>query len=390
MPKKRTQSQGSGFVFSLDKGIFSDKAYVLTNNHVVENADKLKVTLLDGREVQAHVKAADPKSDIAVLELAVKDVPALKLGDSKNLEVGEWVVAIGNPFGLSHTLTVGVVSAKGRTSLGINDYEDFIQTDAAINPGNSGGPLVNLDGEVVGINTAIFSQSGGYMGVGFAIPINMARGIAEQLLANGSVKRGYLGVVIQTMTPELAASFGSNVSKGILIAQVSANSPAGKAGLLQGDVVTHFQGREVSETGDFRNRVSLTMPGSRAELKLVRNGVELTKMVTIGELDEHPQLAAQPKTLNNSFGFTVQTVTPMLAEQFNIETGTGVVVTAVQDGSLASLAGISVGTIILEVNRQPVKNVDEFKSLVNESGASGKVLMLVSKDGMSRFLVLQH
>lgn len=388
--QRRSRSQGSGFIFSLDKGLFANKAYVLTNNHVVEGADSIKVTLMDGREVDARIRGADPKSDIAVLEMDLSDVPALLLGDSSKLEVGEWVVAIGNPFGLNHTLTVGVVSAMGRSGLGINDYEDFIQTDAAINPGNSGGPLVNLDGEVVGINTAIFSQSGGYMGVGFAIPVNMVRGIADQLLHDGSVKRGYLGVVIQSLTPELAQSFGSSVNKGILVAQVAEDSPASRAGLRQGDVITAYQGQEVTETSDFRNRVSFTTPGEKASLTLVRNGRQMQLDVQIGQLDEEPAKLAQANAVESTeLGFSVQNISPTLAEQFNVDPSSGVVVTAVQSGSLADMAGISVGSVILEVNRQKVISVDDFQARVGDSRKSGKVLLLVSRDGMSRFVVLK-
>jgi len=270
--KRRTIGQGSGFVFESKDGLLSDKSYILTNNHVVENADKIRVKLKDGREFTAEVAGADPQSDVAVLEIDTGVLPALPLGDSSKLEVGEWVVAIGNPFGLSHTLTVGVVSAKGRTSLGINDYEDFIQTDAAINPGNSGGPLVNLDGEVVGINTAIFSRSGGYMGVGFAIPIDLAKGIANQLMDTGEVTRGYLGIVIQALTPELAESFDLENKAGILVAQVTEDSPAAQAGLQQGDVIVAYQGKPVMDVGSFRNRVSLTLPGSREQLTIIRGG----------------------------------------------------------------------------------------------------------------------
>jgi serine protease Do len=388
--QRRSRSQGSGFIFSLDKGLFANKAYVLTNNHVVEGADSIKVTLMDGREVEARIRGADPKSDIAVLEMDLSDVPALSLGDSSKLEVGEWVVAIGNPFGLNHTLTVGVVSAMGRSGLGINDYEDFIQTDAAINPGNSGGPLVNLDGEVVGINTAIFSQSGGYMGVGFAIPVNMVRGIADQLLQDGSVKRGYLGVVIQSLTPELAQSFGSSINKGILVAQVADDSPASRAGLRQGDVIIAYQGQEVTETPDFRNRVSFTTPGEKASLTLVRNGRQMQLDVQIGQLDEEPAKLAQGNAVESTeLGFSVQNISPTLAEQFNVDPSTGVVVTAVQAGSLADMAGISVGSVILEVNRQQVSSVDDFQARVGDSRKSGKVLLLVSRDGMSRFVVLK-
>lgn len=261
--QRKIVGQGSGFVFAVKDTFLQDKTYIITNNHVVQNADKITITLQDKRQFQAKIIGVDPKSDIALLEINTNKLQTLNLGDSSSLEVGEWVIAIGNPFGLSHTLTVGVVSAKGRTSLGISDYEDFIQTDAAINPGNSGGPLVNLNGEVVGMNTAIFSRSGGYMGIGFAIPINLVRNIAEQLLNNGEVSRGHLGIVVQELSEALAKSFGLEQNDGILISQVMENSPAAKAGLLEGDVIVSFAGEPVDSIGKFRNFVALSPPKSK-------------------------------------------------------------------------------------------------------------------------------
>jgi serine protease Do len=383
--QQRSLGQGSGFVFSLDKGLFSDKAYILTNNHVVDGATSINVTFQDGRKFDAEVKGADPKSDIAVLEIKVDDVQALKLGDSNSLEVGEWVVAIGNPFGLSHTLTAGVVSAKGRTSLGINDYEDFIQTDAAINPGNSGGPLVNLDGEVIGINTAIFSRSGGYMGVGFAIPINMARGIAEQLIDGGEVTRGFLGITIQNLTPELADSFGMDSLNGIIVAQVSEGSPADMAGLEQGDLITRYEGKIVNDSGSFRNLVSMTRPGSDVQIEVMRKGRKLALSATIGALNEKAVVAASSE-LVDKMGIRVQTISEALAQQFNTRAGRGVVVTQVESGSLAQLAGIDVGTVIFEVNRTRVSSAQQFKALIKES--ERRALLLVGRGDHTRFVVM--
>jgi len=385
--EQRSTGQGSGFVFSLDRGFFSDKAYILTNYHVVQDAERIKVTFNDGREFDATVKGSDPKSDIAVLEIGVADMPALKLGDSSKLEVGEWVVAMGNPFGLSHTLTAGVVSAKGRTSLGISDYEDFIQTDAAINPGNSGGPLVNLDGEVVGINTAIFSRSGGYMGVGFAIPINMARGIAEQLLDNGEVKRGFLGITIQDLTPQLAESFDVDDLNGIIVAQVNPGSPAAKAGIEQGDLIVGYQESPVKDTGSFRNRVSMTPPGSKVRIDVLRKGKRLSLDATIGNLQDAAQVASAGVTEANDLGISVQTLTPELAEQFDVRAGQGVVVSAVEPGSIAARAGIDQGTLIFEVNRTRVTDAVQFKRLIDNSGQ--RALLLVGKNQRTRFVVLQ-
>ena len=387
--ERQTVAQGSGFIFAAKSGLLSDKSYILTNNHVVENADRIQVKLQDGREFDAKIKGRDPQSDVAVIEINAGGLPVLAWGDSARLEVGEWVVAIGNPFGLSHTLTVGVVSAKGRTSVGINDYEDFIQTDAAINPGNSGGPLVNLEGEVVGMNTAIFSRSGGYMGVGFSIPSNLARAIADQLIDQGEVTRGYLGVVIQPLTPDLARSFGIEPGQGILVSQVSEDSPAQRAGLRQGDVIVEYRGQPVIEVGSFRNRVSLTLPGSSESLTVLRAGRRMTLNVTTGKLTEDKLIARQgPAQPTDEIGLTVQTLTPQLAEQFGARPGEGVVVTEVRQGSIAAIAGIEPGSVVLQVNRQVVNSAAEFASAVQAAGREKRVLLLIRKGEMQRYVVL--
>ena len=375
-------------MFAHKKGLLSDKTYILTNNHVVEKADKIRVKLQDGRQFDASVTGRDPQSDVAVIEIETGGLPSLPLGDSSSLEVGEWVVAIGNPFGLSHTLTVGVVSAKGRTSIGINDYEDFIQTDAAINPGNSGGPLVNLDGEVVGINTAIFSRSGGYMGVGFAIPVNLAKAIAHQLLDKGQVTRGYLGIVIQPLTPELAESFDLKQRQGILVAQVSEDSPASRAGLRQGDLIVAYKGEPVSDVGRFRNRVALTSPGSQEQLTVVRDGEPRHLTVTIGQLTKEILASQDSAQSTEELGLTVQTLTPQLAQAFGAKVAEGVVVTDVRPESVAALAGIDSGTVILKVNRNPVKNAAEFKRAIAEGSGNRRVLLLIRKEGVQRFVAL--
>jgi serine protease Do len=354
----------------------------------VENAEKITVKFQDGREFDAEIKGTDPKSDIAVLEIKAGGLPALEWGDSTKLDVGEWVVAMGNPFGLSHTLTVGVVSAKGRTSVGISDYEDFIQTDAAINPGNSGGPLVNLEGKVVGVNTAIFSRSGGYMGIGFAIPSQLARHIANSLIETGKVVRGYLGIVIQPLTKDLAESFGIDVSSGILVAQVEDDTPADEAGFRQGDVIVEYEGQEVSDVGDFRNRISLTEPGARRDITVIRDGKRRTLKVTIGTLDDSKLLAAGGADTSEELGLVVQTLTPDLAQQFDAEPGEGVVVTGVKPGSIATMAGIRTGTIILQVDRQPVTDAAEFRRAVKKSSDDNRVLLLVSQGEMQRYVVL--
>ncbi len=387
--ERQTIGQGSGFVFAAKKGLLSDKTYILTNNHVVADADRILVKFQDGREYDAKVTGRDPQSDIAVIEIKVGGQPVLSLADSAQLEVGEWVVAIGNPFGLSHTLTVGVVSAKGRTSLGINDYEDFIQTDAAINPGNSGGPLVNLDGAVVGINTAIFSRSGGYMGVGFAIPINLGKAIANQLIEKGEVTRGYLGIVIQPLTADLAESFGIDPGQGILIAQVTKNSPADKAGLREGDVIVAYNGKPINDVGSFRNLISLTPPGSQKPLTIVRESKKKKLAIVIGELTNDSQVVAQDTTQNTAdIGLTVQTITPQLAQQLDAKPGEGVVVTKVHSGSIAAMAGIEVGSVILQVNRKAVKSAADFKRAVKDNSGKKQMLLLIRKDNMQRYVAL--
>lgn len=386
--QRRTLGQGSGFVFSVDDGILSDTSYLLTNNHVVENAEKITVTFPNGQEFEAEITGRDPKSDVAVIEIDTAEIPALKLADSSAVDVGEWVVAIGNPFGLSHTLTVGVVSAKGRTSVGINDYEDFIQTDAAINPGNSGGPLVNLDGEVVGINTAIFSRSGGYMGIGFAIPSNLAFDIAEQLVDKGTVTRGQLGVIIQPVTSDLAESFDIEAGEGILVSQVNPGSPAAKAGLQVGDIIIEYAGKPVSDIGDFRNQVALTEPGTRRTLKVIRDGKQRELSVTIGQQDQESVAASDETGTATDLGITVQALTPQMAEQFDVEVGKGVVVSNVEPGSVAALSGIRQGTVILEVDREPVSSPGEFERAVASAAPKGRVLLLVSADNVQRYVAL--
>jgi len=388
--ERRELGQGSGFVFAA-KGapLTTGKTYILTNNHVVEDADRIRVSFQGGREFDARITGGDPQSDVAVIEIDATGLPALPLADSSQVEVGEWVVAIGNPFGLSHTLTVGVVSAKGRTSIGITDYEDFIQTDAAINPGNSGGPLVNLDGEVVGINTAIFSGSGTYMGVGFAIPSNLARAIANQLIEHGEVTRGYLGIVIQQFTPDLAESFDMDPGQGILVAQVAEDSPADKAGLRQGDIIVAYRGKPVQDVGNFRNRVSLTSPGSTEELEILRDGRRKTVHVKIGKLTEGASIAQGSAQSSDELGLTVQTLTPQLAEQFDASPGEGVVVTGVRPGSIAAMAGIEAGSIILQVNREVIEDAAAFKREVARADSKKRILLLVREDGMQRFVALQ-
>ena len=381
-PKRRETGQGSGFLISAD-------GYIMTNNHVVGDADKVTVQLLDGREYDAEIVGTDPPTDVALIKInADEKLPFLKLGNSDKLEVGDWVLAFGNPFGLSHTLTAGIVSAKGRSGIGLNDYENFIQTDAAINPGNSGGPLVNLDGEVVGMNTAIFSRSGGYMGIGFAIPINMATNIREQLVQHGSVTRGRIGVYIQDLTKDLAESFDIDQRNGILVAQVMADSPAENAGLKQGDVILELDGKKVDKVANFRNQIALTRPGTEVELLVLREGKKKEIDVTIGAMETDQQ--GHPVSSNElpELGMSLQTLTPELADQLGYENESGVVVTEIQAGSIAARAGIKRGDLIQEVNRQEVNDPDQVRKLIEE-GKKKTVLLLVRQGDASRYLALK-
>ncbi|MBW1723212.1 MAG: DegQ family serine endoprotease [Deltaproteobacteria bacterium] len=374
---------GSGFIISKD-------GYVLTNHHVVGDADKITVRLKDGREFKARIVGSDPRSDVAIIKIkGGKNLPVLPLGDSDALEVGEWVMAIGNPFGLDHTLTVGVVSAKGRTSVGISDYEDFIQTDAAINPGNSGGPLINMKGEAVGINSAIFSKSGGYMGIGFAIPINMVKAIKKQLIEHGKVLRGYLGVNIQDLTKDLMESFGLSKMRGVLVADVTKGSPADKAGIRRGDVVVEYNGKKVENVGHFRNMVALTPPGTDVKITVIRDGKREVLTAKLGSLDEAEGAHISQSGLMEKLGFTVQDLTEDLARQFGYEAGHGVIISQVAQGSPAQMAGFQPGMLILEVNKKVVKNVKEFMEALGESTKTKKVLFLVQKGQYTHYVILQ-
>ncbi|HBP17220.1 MAG TPA: serine protease [Planctomycetes bacterium] len=385
-PRYRQQGQGSGFIVGAD-------GTILTNHHVVGDADKIRVKLPDGRSFEAEVVGTDPQTDVAVIKLKgkVSGLPALALGDSDRLRVGEWVVAVGNPFGLSQTVTVGVVSAKGRSRVGIVDYEDFIQTDAAINPGNSGGPLVNLRGEVVGINTAIFSRSGGYQGIGFAIPIKLAGKIRKQLEANGKVTRGYLGVLIQDLTPELAQSFGITARRGVVVSEVTPDSPAAKAGLQVGDVIRKLDGREATDVGWLRNAVSMTAPGSRVKLTVLRDGAERELTVELGTLPAQSPPNATSGSAESStsdFGIVAGELTPEEANRLGHALGSGVLVRSVEPNSPAALAGIQPGSLITRVGSTHVTSLATYRTAMAEAKKAGRALLLVKDGRGARFVVL--
>jgi len=381
-PQQHQSGQGSGFIISAD-------GYIMTNNHVVGDADKVTVQLLNGNEYVAEIIGTDPPTDVALIKINTDTkLPFLPLGNSDKLEVGDWVLAFGNPFGLSHTLTAGIVSAKGRSGMGLSDYENFIQTDAAINPGNSGGPLVNIDGEVVGMNTAIFSRSGGYMGIGFAIPINMADTIHRQLVDHGGVTRGRLGVLIQDLTPDLAKSFEIDQHQGILIAQVMDDSPAATAGLKQGDILLKVDGKKITKVAKFRNQIAMTTPQTKIKLLVLREGKKRTITVTIGAQD-----GTETETQSNNdklpkLGMQLQSLTGELAKQFDYVGAHGVLVTAVDAGSIAAQAGIQRGSLIEEVNRTPVKTPTQVKQAIRDS-KKNTVLLLVRHGSTSRYLALK-
>ncbi|HKX27243.1 MAG TPA: DegQ family serine endoprotease [Blastocatellia bacterium] len=378
--EQREQGLGSGVIVSPD-------GYILTNNHVVEGASEIKVYTSDKRELKARIIGTDPKTDIAVVKVEARDLPTLPFADSAQVQVGDLALAIGNPFGIGQTVTMGIISATGRGNLGIEDYEDFIQTDAAINPGNSGGALMNLNGQLIGINTAILSHAGGNQGVGFAVPANLARQVMNQLLKNGQVVRGYVGVIIQPVTPEIARAFNLSDTRGALVSEVAPGSPAAKVGIGQGDVITELNGEPVADSRELRLKISQLTPGSTVKLKVLRDGNPREINVTLGQLP-NDQETASTETQQNAApnGFTVEALTPQLARQLGLPAGTaGVVVTEVQDGSRADDAGLQRGDVIQGVNRKPVANVAEFERALKRDQSN---LLLVNRNGHTTFVVI--
>ncbi len=365
--RRRTQSLGSGVIVDAQHG------YVLTNNHVIEHAEQIRVTLHDGRSFDAKLIGTDPDSDVAVIHIDADKLTAVPLGDSDALEVGDFAVAIGNPFGLGQTVTSGIISALGRSDLGIEGYEDFIQTDASINPGNSGGALVNLRGELIGINTAILAPSGGNVGIGFAIPVNMARDIMQQLVEHGSVSRGQLGVTAQDLTPELASAFGIDNNQGAVVARITKGSAAEKAGLQVGDIILKIDGRPVENSGDVRNRVGLLRVGSSVDMFVLRNGDAKTITAKL----EAPRLENQPGADLN----------PLLAgASFSTLPDTpGVVVGGIEPGSPAWQAGLRKGNVILSANRREVGSVADFADQVKDRR---QLLLNVQRGDTALFILI--
>jgi len=372
--------QGSGFIVSAD-------GYILTNNHLVGDEEKVDVTLTDGREFTAKIVGGDPDSDIAVIKIDGNNLPVLEMGNSDKIEVGEWVLAIGNPFGLSHTVTAGIVSAKGRSGLGISTYEDFIQTDAAINPGNSGGPLVDLDCKVIGINTAIIGP-GGNIGIGLAIPINIAKSSYEQIISKGSVTRGYLGIGIKDLTPELARQYDVNNIKGVLIPEVMVNSAAAKAGVQPGDVIVELDGQPVDKAADLQRKIAMKEPGANVEIVVVRDGKRKTLTATLDKRPSKESLEAAKGAAAEKLGISVQNLTDETAKRYGYEDLKGVIVTAVEPDSPAATAGIQPGSLIQQVNRKPVENTKQFNEEVQKAVKEGRITLLLRFENSSMFLVL--
>ena len=381
-PEHRGGGQGSGVIVSPD-------GYILTNNHVIDGARTVTITLPDKREFTGKIVGADPKTDLAVVKIDGQNLPTVSWGDATKLQVGEYVLAVGNPFGLNSTVTLGIVSALGRGHMGITQYEDFIQTDAAINPGNSGGALVNTKGELVGINTAIFSQTGGYQGVGFAVPTSMGKSIYENLVKNGKVVRGFLGVSIQDLNQNLAKSFGITDAKGALVSDVRDESPAGQAGFKQGDIITTYQGLPVEDAVALQRQVTKTAVGTNVTVRVIRDGREKDLTVTIGEQPDTTKIAkAETGETDYAFaGVAVQDLDRDTAKELGIKgQAQGVVVTAVEPDSGAEKAGVMRGDVIREINRQPVKSVKEFEKVSSGLKKGEHVLILIDRRGNALFL----
>src|SRR5262245_39528501 len=371
-PGRPQRGLGSGF-------IVNPAGYVITNNHVIEGASEIKVTLSDGRELTARVLGRDPKTDLALLKVDATGLPVIPLGDSGRLEVGEPVMAIGNPFGLELTVTTGIVSATARV-IGEGPYDDFIQTDASINPGNSGGPLINARGQAIGINSAIFSRSGGSDGIGFSIPINLAKTVVTQLAETGKVTRGFLGVTLQRVTPDLAKSFGLSTPGGALVSAVTDGSPAARAGLKSGDVIIEYDGHPVARIDELPRAVADTQIGRQVPLTVLRDGKRLTLNATVARLEEKAAGTAEAATERGRLGLAVEPLTPDVARELGLKNARGVVVRDVDESGPAAAAGLQVGDVVVEVDHRPIKSVEELKQAVDRH-QGGPLLFLIQREG---------
>jgi serine protease Do len=376
-------------------GVVVDKTgHIVTNHHVIAGADEVEVTLFNKKTYPARIVGTDPRTDLAVIKIDADEVIPARLGNSADLRIGEWVIAAGNPFGFQNTITAGIVSAKGRKHVSGGDkYEDYIQTDAAINPGNSGGPLVNLDSEVVGINTAIYSRTGGYMGIGLAIPANMVKAIIESLIKDGHVTRGWLGVGIQNLTEELAATFNYPSTDGALVGHVQPDGPAAKSGLQQGDIIVRFNDAKILDTNQLRNMVALVRPGSSIDVDIIREGRKKTVRVKIGELEAldkaEEKSKEKPVSTLPDLGVDVEPLTKELSKQLSSKKTYGLVVTKVRPGSIAHRSGIQPKDILLKVNSQKIKSVKDLNRLVTSSALKRGMRIIVESGGMERFVFVR-
>ena len=385
-PKENSQrSLGSGILISKD-------GEILTNYHVIRNADTIKAKLADQTEYEGRLVGKDDRTDLALIKIRRSggNMPFARLGSSSQLEVGDWVMAIGNPFGLEHTVTAGIVSAKGRV-IGAGPYDNFIQTDASINPGNSGGPLINALGEVVGVNSAIFSQSGGNIGIGFAIPIDLAKKVVEQLRKNGRVIRGWLGIRAQDVSPQLASSLGLTRSGEMsLVTEVADNSPAAEAGVKIGDIIVEYNGKSVPRSQDFPLLVADTLPGQKATLKIIRDKREQTVPVKIGELPDDSDTGQPTEARDPEVGVRVQRITPEAARRLGLSSTKGVLVMEVQPGSPADQVGLEPADVIREVNQRPVNNVRDFELAVRQGRRGDRILLLVQRGDNAVFFAVKR
>jgi len=387
--ERRGEGMGSGVIIESD-------GLIVTNNHVIEDADEIIVLLADKREFKGTVVGTDPKSDLAVIRINAKGLPTIPWGDSSGLQVGEYILAVGNPFGLTQTVTMGIISAVGRANIGLTDYEDFIQTDAAINPGNSGGAMVNIQGELIGINTAIFTRSGGYMGIGFAVPSDMVRSIVGSLVKSGKVVRGWLGVAIQEVTPQIAKSFGLKEARGALVSEVMANSPAEKAGFQAGDVILSFAGEAVADTNQLRHVVAKALAGDKVKVEVVRESqaLDLVVLIEVQPKDLFARRSRTPHEVRPKLsalleGVTVGELTEALADRLSLDTTlSGVVILEVERGSNAEEAGLRKADLILEINRLAIKSLDDYEAALSTADKMNPILLLVRRQDRTLFLTV--
>jgi serine protease Do len=374
----KQKSLGSGFIIDKD-------GYIVTNNHVVEGADEIKVKFADGRELKAKVIGRDRKTDIALIKIssAFENLQALSLGDSENVQVGQWVLAVGNPFGLGNTVTQGIISATGRV-IGAGPYDNFLQTDAPINPGNSGGPLINLKGEAIGICTAIVA---GGQGIGFAIPINMAKSMVPQLKEKGKFVRGWIGVSIQTITPEIAQGLGVKETTGALVADVVPEGPAAAAGMARGDIIVSFDGKDIRNISDLSRMVAATQVGKTVAVKIMRSGKETELKLTVAEMAEE-KAGVRKSGMETDLGIAVEEITPQLQNQFGIKDRRGVVIVEVASGSPADMAGLQAGDVIKEMNRKAVGNLNDYEKAMARAQKGKPVLLLIKRGGQTLYVTI--